>query len=212
MAGLQLILGLVVITVSLSCLYRFHSAGYFLHNEDICRTIYTIKEVKNSEGFDLKALHDRVDDVLEKMDYLYDKLEKTVKEMEKSKDGSKREIKRFLEDEVMKPFYHAHIGLRQIRLPNPEGIRNSTEKEEPLINKFLTEEIRKYITPRRIVLGRRRCLTRASMTYQKPYPINESLWKLPDDRNVRWGNYLCRNFACLSSKTLKGLHQMHWMF
>jgi len=258
MAGLQVILGLLVITVSLSCLYRFHSVGYFLQNEDTCNKIYTIKEV-SSEGFDLKALHDRVDEVLEKMDNLYEKLEKTVKDMEKSKDGSKKEMKKFLEDEVMKPFYYAHIGLRQIRLPKPEGIRNSTEKEEPLINKFLIEEIRQYITPKENRVGkinmfgtervyntighacalmkmelekymdydvgaycdddwnlaqklmlngcdplpRRRCLTRASMTYQKPYPINESLWKLPDDRNVRWGNYQCRNFACLSSKNPK---------
>ncbi|CAA7015840.1 unnamed protein product [Microthlaspi erraticum] len=259
MAGVQVILGLLVITVSLSCLYRFHSAGFFLHNEDTCRNIYTIKQV-NSEGFDLKALHDGVDEVLQKMDNLYETLEKTVKELEKSKDGSKKEMKKFLEDEVMKPFYSAHIGLRQIRLPKPEGIRrNLTEKEEPLINKFLVEEIRKYITPKENRVGKinmfgtervyntighacvlmkidlekymdydvgaycdddwnlaqklmlngcdplpiRRCLTRASMTYQKPYPINESLWKLPDDRNVRWGNYQCRNFACLSSKNPK---------
>ncbi|KAJ6737611.1 S-ADENOSYL-L-METHIONINE-DEPENDENT METHYLTRANSFERASE SUPERFAMILY PROTEIN-RELATED [Salix viminalis] len=34
-----------------------------------------------------------------------------------------------------------------IRLPNVEGIRNSTMKEEPLINTFTVEEIRKYSTP-----------------------------------------------------------------
>uniref|UniRef100_A0A6N2L9B4 Uncharacterized protein n=1 Tax=Salix viminalis TaxID=40686 RepID=A0A6N2L9B4_SALVM len=34
-----------------------------------------------------------------------------------------------------------------IRLPNVEGIRNSTMKEEPLINTFAVEEIRKYSTP-----------------------------------------------------------------
>ncbi|KAF2586983.1 hypothetical protein F2Q70_00037710 [Brassica cretica] len=28
-------------------------------------------------------------------------------------------------------------------------------------------------------------------------------WKLPDDRNLRWGNYRCRNFTCLSSKNPK---------
>ncbi|KAA8545137.1 hypothetical protein F0562_019974 [Nyssa sinensis] len=52
-------------------------------------------------------------------------------------------------------------------------------------------------------LPRRRCLTRASKLYQKPYPINESLWKMPDGRNVRWSNYQCRNFECLSSKNPK---------
>ncbi|KAJ0079684.1 hypothetical protein Patl1_22551 [Pistacia atlantica] len=132
-------------------------------------------------------------------------------------------------------------------------------KEEPLINTFVIEEIRKYITPKENRIGkvniygteriyntighvcvlmkkeleeymdydigsyckddwnvaqklmvngcdplpRRRCLTRASKVYQKPYPINESLWKLPDGRNVRWSNYQCRNFECLSSKNPK---------
>ncbi|XP_010546711.1 PREDICTED: uncharacterized protein LOC104818707 [Tarenaya hassleriana] len=257
MGCLQMILGFLVIAVSLSFLYRFHSAGYFLQNEDICRHFSSVKDVY--EGFDTQSLHDRISDVLEKMDNLQDKLEKTVNEMEKSKDAGKREFKKFLQEEVIRPLYSAHIALRQTRLPQPKGIGNSTEKEEPLINKFLVEEIRKYITPKENRVGkinmfgtervhntighacvlmkqdlekymdydigsycdddwnlaqklmlygcdplpRRRCLTRASMTYQKPYPINESLWKLPDDRNVRWGNYQCRNFACLSSKNPK---------
>ena len=45
-------------------------------------------------------------------------------------------------------------------------------------------------------LPRRRCLTRASKLYLKPYPINESL---PDGRNVRWKLYKCHDFKCLSS-------------
>jgi len=49
-------------------------------------------------------------------------------------------------------------------------------------------------------LPRRRCLTRASKLYQRPLPINESLWQLPDGRNVRWNNYNCRDFKCLESK------------
>ncbi|WVZ12625.1 hypothetical protein V8G54_017155 [Vigna mungo] len=136
---------------------------------------------------------------------------------------------------------------------------NSTVKEDPLINFFITEEIRKYITPKENRVGkmnlygtdkvyntighacvlykkelekymdydigsycdddwnlaqklmlngcdplpRRRCLTRASKEYQRPYSINESLWRLPDGRNVRWGNYQCRKFECLSSKNPK---------
>ncbi|KAM0994882.1 hypothetical protein EV2_010670 [Malus domestica] len=132
-------------------------------------------------------------------------------------------------------------------------------KEEPLINTFVIEELRKYITPKESRTGkisiygteriyntighacvlnkkeleeymsydigsycnddwnlaqklmlngcdplpRRRCLTRASMVYQKPYPINESLWKPPDDRNVRWSNYHCRNFKCLMENNTK---------
>lgn len=51
-------------------------------------------------------------------------------------------------------------------------------------------------------LPRRRCLTRASKLYLKPYAINKSLWKLPDGRNVRWANYQCRNFECLAAKNL----------
>ncbi|KAM1640207.1 hypothetical protein ACFX15_009958 [Malus domestica] len=132
-------------------------------------------------------------------------------------------------------------------------------KEEPLINTFVIEELRKYITPKESITGkisiygteriyntighacvlnkkeleeymsydigsycnddwnlaqklmlngcdplpRMRCLTRASMVYQKPYPINESLWKLPDDRNVQWSNYHCRNFKCLMKNNTK---------
>lgn len=49
-------------------------------------------------------------------------------------------------------------------------------------------------------IPRRRCLARASKLYQQPLPINESLWTMPDDRNVRWSNYRCRNFKCLSGK------------
>lgn len=52
-------------------------------------------------------------------------------------------------------------------------------------------------------LPRRRCLTRASRLYQRPLPINESLWKLPDGRNVRWSNYRCRDFKCLEKKNPK---------
>ncbi|CAA6654251.1 unnamed protein product [Spirodela intermedia] len=38
-------------------------------------------------------------------------------------------------------------------------------------------------------LPRRRCLARAPRLYLQPLPINESLWRLPDDRNVRWNSY-----------------------
>lgn len=54
-------------------------------------------------------------------------------------------------------------------------------------------------------LPRRRCFARAPKYYQKPFPINESLWKLPDDRNVRWSHYQCKNFTCLANnRTRKG--------
>ncbi|XP_054800468.1 probable methyltransferase At1g29790 isoform X1 [Prosopis cineraria] len=54
-------------------------------------------------------------------------------------------------------------------------------------------------------LPRRRCLARAPRLYMQPFPINESVWKLPDDRNVRWSQYRCKNFACLAgNNTRKG--------
>ncbi|KAJ8772050.1 hypothetical protein K2173_027227 [Erythroxylum novogranatense] len=263
MGWLQIILGGLVIVVSLASLFKLYNAGFFLHNDDICRYFYSVKDAY--DGFDLKSLNDRVEEILERMDNLQETVEKNAQNIEKDKDSLDKtnfpvqEYKRFLEQEVLRPLYSAHMALRQIRLPKPEGIRNSTMKVEPLINTFITEEIRKYITPKENRVGkinvygteriyntighacvlmkkeleeymdydigsfckddwnlaqklmlngcdplpRRRCLTRASKVYQKPYPINESLWKLPDDRNVRWGNYQCRNFQCLSSKNPK---------
>ncbi|KAK4270884.1 hypothetical protein QN277_019650 [Acacia crassicarpa] len=50
-------------------------------------------------------------------------------------------------------------------------------------------------------LPRRRCLARAPQLYMQPFPINESLWKLPDDRNVRWSQYRCKKFTCLAGNT-----------
>ncbi|CAL5339959.1 unnamed protein product [Camellia sinensis] len=54
-------------------------------------------------------------------------------------------------------------------------------------------------------LPRRRCFSRAPQLYTKPFAINESLWKLPDNRNVRWSQYRCKNFTCLANNaTRKG--------
>uniref|UniRef100_A0A7N0UKR4 S-adenosyl-L-methionine-dependent methyltransferase superfamily protein n=1 Tax=Kalanchoe fedtschenkoi TaxID=63787 RepID=A0A7N0UKR4_KALFE len=50
-------------------------------------------------------------------------------------------------------------------------------------------------------LPRRRCLSRAPKLYDKPFSISDSMWKLPDDRNVRWSHYRCKNFSCLASNT-----------
>ncbi|WOL00781.1 hypothetical protein Cni_G09494 [Canna indica] len=47
-------------------------------------------------------------------------------------------------------------------------------------------------------LPRRRCFARAPKLYTKPSPVDESVWKYPDDRNVRWSHYRCKNFACLA--------------
>lgn len=235
-----------MIGVSLVSLFTFYSAGFFLHHEDICRHFYGMEA---PEGFDIRDLSDRIEEVLNKLDALQDKLESKVQQMGKNMESLS---KPYMEEEVIKPLYNAHIALRQIRLPR---IDNGTVKEDPLINHFIVEEIRKYITPKENRVGkiniygsdkvynsighgcgvykkefeeymdydigsyckddwnlgqklmihgcdplpRRRCLTRASKVYQKPYPINESLWKVPDDRNIRWSNYQCRNMDCLKS-------------
>ncbi|PON32696.1 S-adenosyl-L-methionine-dependent methyltransferase superfamily protein [Parasponia andersonii] len=52
-------------------------------------------------------------------------------------------------------------------------------------------------------LPRRRCFSRAPQLYDKPFHINESMWKLPNDRNVRWNQYRCKNFTCLASNTTR---------
>ncbi|XXG80652.1 hypothetical protein AAC387_Pa09g1468 [Persea americana] len=259
MGLLQLMLGGLVVLVSVASLFRFYSAGFFLHEEDFCRHFYGAKA--GYADFDMKAFSDRVEEVLVKMVNLQDKLEATIQDLEKNKDAmtvniSRREYKRFLEEEIMQPLYTAQISLQLIRIPKVEDFQYGSFKEDPLINFFTVEEIRKYISAKENRLGkvniygvhktynaighacvlmkkdleeymnyeigsfcsddwniaqklmingcdplpRRRCLSRASILYQKPLPINESLWKLPDDRNVRWGKYLCRNFSCLSSK------------
>ncbi|XP_004490294.1 probable methyltransferase At1g29790 [Cicer arietinum] len=255
MGWLQIILGGLVILVSLLSLTRFYYAGFFLQNDDICKYLYTINDIHEG-GFDAKALSDRVGEVLDMLETLQGKLESKSQELEKNKGITLNN--KFLEEEIVRPLHRANVALRQIRLPKIEG-NNSIVKEDPLINFFVTEEIRKYITPKENRVGkinlygsdkvyntighscvlhkkevekymdydigsycdddwnlaqklmlngcdplpRRRCLTRASKVYNKPYPINESLWRLPDERNVRWGNYQCRNFDCLSSKNPK---------
>lgn len=47
-------------------------------------------------------------------------------------------------------------------------------------------------------LPRRRCFARAPKLYIRPRPIADSLWNYPDDHNVRWSHYKCKNFACLA--------------
>lgn len=62
-------------------------------------------------------------------------------------------------------------------------------------------------------LPRRRCLSRAPKLYDKPFSISDSMWKLPDDRNVRWSQYRCKNFSCLASnKTIKGFFKCSQCF
>ena len=65
-------------------MFRFYSAGFFLLDEDICRHFYGVKDV--SDSFDVKALSSRVDEVLDKMESLQDKIELIVQDMEKNKN------------------------------------------------------------------------------------------------------------------------------
>ncbi|PKI51521.1 hypothetical protein CRG98_028081, partial [Punica granatum] len=104
LAWLQIILGGLVVVVSLSSLFVFYSAGFLIHREDICRHIYGVKEVI-PEGFDVRALSDRVDEILDKLDSLQEKLESKVQQMERNKDVLSKlnvtmlEYKKYLEDE-----------------------------------------------------------------------------------------------------------------
>ncbi|KAI4310955.1 hypothetical protein MLD38_035897 [Melastoma candidum] len=257
MACLRLLLCALVLSVSVSSLFGFHYAGRFIHKEDLCRYYYGAQRTDLHE-LDVKALNDRVLEVLDKLDALQEKLENKLQEMEKDKGGpgNSTEYKRYLADEVMRPLSGAHIALRQVRIPRLE---NGTVSGDPLVNSFVAEEIRNYVTPKgnremkvnlygskRVYstighacvvnrkglerymdyevssyckddwnlaqklmisgcdpLPRRRCLTRGPKAYYKPYAINESLWKLPNDSNVRWNNYQCKNFSCLVSGNQK---------
>ncbi|KAL1546028.1 putative methyltransferase At1g29790 [Salvia divinorum] len=261
MGWIQIVLGGLVIIVSISTLSRFYAVGFFLQNDDICRHFHGPSAAYDS--VDMAALTARFNEVLNNIENLQEKLESSVQKMEKNganqlqnSNISKFEHKKYLEEEVIRPLYRAYIALRQIRLPRVE---NSTLKEDPMINAFVVEEMRKYITPKANRVGkvniygtervyntighactlmkeeveeymdydvgsyckddwlhgqklmlhgcdplpRRRCLSRASKLYLRPHPINVSLWRMPEGRNVRWSNYQCRNFECLSSKNPK---------
>ncbi|MQL71538.1 hypothetical protein Taro_003881 [Colocasia esculenta] len=268
MVLLQMMFAILVIFLAGASLHRFYSIGIFLHmddGDDVCRQFHAARV--GYADFDMRALSNRVDEVLTQLAALQEKLETTVQRIDKDKalrvqNMSSAEFRRFLDEEVIQPLYSAHVGLRLIRLPRVDGGASSKQPlpvEDPLINYFTVEETRKYLTAKenrpgklsihgsnrtyntighacvlmkkeleeymnydigsyckddwllgqQLMVGgcdplpRRRCLARASRLYQSPYAINESLWRLPDDRNVRWSSYHCRNFACLSSKNPK---------
>nr|BAK05115.1 predicted protein [Hordeum vulgare subsp. vulgare] len=270
MVAMQLVMGVFVICISMASLHRFYTTDSFLPGLDDsanCARLHTVG-ADGYAGFDIRALADRVDDVLVQLAELQDKLEATAlkigKKTKKGKPHGKQEnmtlpeFRRFLEDEVIHPLYGAHISLRLIRIPrpDPDGGDDDAPAVDPLVNFFMAEETRKYVTTKgnregrpnvygtnrtygsighacvlmrreldeymsydvgsycpddwdlgqRLMLGgcdplpRRRCLARASKLFQRPLPINESLWKLPDDGNVRWSRYHCRGYRCLSAK------------
>lgn len=262
-AILHITLGVVILLITVASLHRFYSAGFFIlqHSDaDKCnesRTRTTINE--GYTHIDLKALTAGVEDVLFQLSRLQDKLESTIRKPHDEGNKINTEFFRlFLEQEVIQPLYTAHIALRRIRLPKSSSVRApGSLMEDPLINFFVAEETRRYLTAKsnrngkvsvygtnktyntighacvlmkreleeymsfeigsycrddwnlaqKLMLGgcdplpRRRCLARAPKLYRRPLPINESLWTVPDDRNVRWSHYQCPDFSCLANKT-----------
>ena len=271
MAAMQLVLVVFAMFISMASLHRFYATNRLPPGHDdpaICAKFHTVPGAGGYADFDIRALADRVDDVLVQLAELQDKLEATAlkiaKKTKKSKARHKQpenmtmpEFRRFLEDEVIHPLYSAHIALRLIRIPRPDPDGDAAVPAvDPLVNFFTAEETRKYVTAKgnrdglpsvygtnrtygtighacvlmrqdldeymsydvgahcpddwdlgqRLMLGgcdplpRRRCLALASKLFQRPLPINESLWTLPDDGNVRWSRYHCRGYKCLSAR------------
>lgn len=256
---LQIVFGFSVLLAGVGSFHQFHSLNLSAHiKEGAFRRPETV-EHEAYAGFDLRALADRVEEALTQLAALQEKLEATVRSIDKNKElrsqnMSRAEFRHFLDEQVVQPLYSAHVVLRLIRLPRVE--EPSKAGGDPLVNFFTVEETRKYLTGKGnrhgkvnihganrtyntighacvmmkkeleeymnyeigsyckddwlqgqtlMVRGcdplpRRRCLARAPRLYLQPFPLNESLWRLPDDRNVRWNSYRCRGFACLSSK------------
>lgn len=280
MAAMQLAMVVLVVVISMASLHRFYATHSLLPGlasaADPARCsskFHTDDTAGFSSSFDVRALADRVDEVLVQLAELQDKLEATALKVAKQSKKSKArrrpqenmtmpEFRRFLEDEVIHPLYSAHIALRLIRIPRPPdeggdgGDASSSSGMDPLVNFFASEETRKYVTAKgnrdglpsvygtnrtygsvghacvlmrreldeymsydvgarcpddwdlgqRLMLGgcdplpRRRCLAPASKLFRRPLPVNESLWTLPDDGNVRWSHYHCRGYRCLSAR------------
>ncbi|OMP11311.1 putative S-adenosyl-L-methionine-dependent methyltransferase protein [Corchorus olitorius] len=53
-------------------------------------------------------------------------------------------------------------------------------------------------------LPRRRCFSKAPPRYNKPLPINSSLWSQPFDTNILWSRYKCKDYSCLVSNETMG--------
>ncbi|VAI85764.1 unnamed protein product [Triticum turgidum subsp. durum] len=160
MVVMQLVMGVFVICISMASLHRFYTTDSFLPGLDDsanCARLHTVG-ADGYAGFDIRALADRVDDVLLQLAELQDKLEATAlkigKKTKKGKAHSKQEnmtlleFRRFLEDEVIHPLYGAHISLRLIRIPrpDPDGGDDDAPVVDPLVNFFMAEETRKYVT------------------------------------------------------------------
>uniref|UniRef100_A0A0D9WQ74 Methyltransferase type 11 domain-containing protein n=1 Tax=Leersia perrieri TaxID=77586 RepID=A0A0D9WQ74_9ORYZ len=256
---MQLVMGVLVMCISMASLHRFYATHALLPGlDDRCAT--SDGAGAGIAAFDMRALADRVDEVLVQLAELQDKLEATALKIGKKTKRRKHppqqenmtmaEFRRFLEDEVIHPLYAAHIALRLVRIPRPDP---DDDAVDPLVNFFSSEETRKYVTSKRtsrreanrtygvighacvtmrreldeymsydvgapcpddwdlgqrLMLGgcdplpRRRCLARASKHFNRTLNNDDSsaLWALPDDANVRWTRYHCRDYRCLSAR------------
>ncbi|KAI3665810.1 hypothetical protein L6452_44445 [Arctium lappa] len=59
-------------------------------------------------------------------------------------------------------------------------------------------------------LPRRRCFSRSAPNYNHPFQFNSSLWIQPNDSNILWSHYTCKNYNCLVSidtKNKRGFHK-----
>ncbi|KAL6899900.1 hypothetical protein ACP4OV_006558 [Aristida adscensionis] len=161
MVAMQLVMGVLVICISMASLHRFYTHHSVLppglgDPANDCAKFHTVAGGYN--GFDMRALADRVDEVLVQLAELQDKLEATAlkigKKVRKSRARRRQqenmtmpEFRRFLEDEVIHPLYSAHIALRLIRLPRPPADgEGGAAAVDPLVNFFAAEETRKYLT------------------------------------------------------------------
>ncbi|KAJ6826521.1 uncharacterized protein M6B38_372135 [Iris pallida] len=148
LAYLQIILGFFVVIASITSLHRLYSTGLLF--DPSSKNFQTIKE--GYADFDLKSLSDRFEEGLTLLAALQDKLEAAVHAINKNKTAAaetitRSELKMYLEEEVISPLYSAHISLRLIRIPKPEAEPGpGLPMEDPLINFFTVEEMRKYIT------------------------------------------------------------------
>ncbi|GJM99777.1 hypothetical protein PR202_ga16908 [Eleusine coracana subsp. coracana] len=164
MVAMQLVMGVFVICISMASLHRFYTTNSFLPGSLVddpaqCARFHTVDD-GGYERFDLRALADRVDDVLVQLAELQDKLEATALKVGKKSKKHRRshhrqhddnmtmvEFRRFLEDEVIHPLYSAHIALRLIRIPRPSSDSDdaaTATSVDPLVNFFGAEETRNW--------------------------------------------------------------------
>ncbi|OVA14590.1 putative S-adenosyl-L-methionine-dependent methyltransferase [Macleaya cordata] len=67
-----------------------------------------------------------------------------------------------------------------------------------------------WIVAQKLIIGgcdpvpRRRCFSKSPPHYSKPFPMNTSLWNLPENSNILWTHYKCKDYSCLVSNETIG--------